>query len=103
MTHFDNLAFDEELQLVRLAFANRKSREKLRALTRYLVTEIARLYREDGAKRLPRQIVAICMRQFDPALNRYGSQLETGSPAHRFSFFFAWWTTRRIEQALKQR
>lgn len=103
MLHFEKLAFEEELKLVRHALTNRKSREKLRALTRNLVTEIAGLYREDGVKRLPPQIDAVCMRQFDPALNRYGSQFETGMPAHRFSFFFAWWTTRRIEQALQQR
>lgn len=103
MEKFDKLSFENELELVRQALADKKSREKLRALARKLVTEIADLYREDDVERLPRQIVAVCMGQFDPALNRYGNQLETETPAYRFSFFFAWWTTRRIEQALKQR
>lgn len=99
MRQLDDMSRDEERALVDAALADRAARTRLQKLSRLLVKRLVRLYLQSGTKRSSIKMVSTAMGQFNAVLNDYGGRKARGE---RFSLHFAWWSTRRLEQFLRE-
>lgn len=93
---------EEEQALVIAALTHKKARAKLEKMTRALVVRLTALYQGEGVRTSAKRMSDTAMRQFAAVLNDYGNQM-TGRKRQpeRFAFYFAWWSTRRLEQMLR--
>ena len=98
----DAMEMSEERALVTAALDDRVARAKLRKAAQVLVARIASLYVRHGIRKSARTMIATAMGQFDALLNEYANQAsKRRQPPERFSFVLTWWSTRRIEQLLR--
>jgi len=81
---------DSEQQLLLAARTKPEAREELRARMRDLAERLATLYPGSNAEVL----VEAGMADFDRALQMY---LEKTDPPYKFSTYFTWWITKRME------
>lgn len=103
MKLLDEMDRDEELALVIAALSDKAVQARLRKLSRALVARIAALYRKDGVRFSEKHMTDTAMRQFNAVLTAYGDRTtKRGQPRERFAFVLTWWSTRRVEQMLRQ-
>lgn len=102
MKQLDEMDRKEEAALVSAALSDKATRRRLTKQSRALVNRLAALYAEEGIDRSPRQMTEAAMRQLTPILNAYGQKMtKRGKKPERFALVLAWWSTRRMEQLLR--